>query len=70
MSLRQLREDQVLGQRDLAARAGISQQTIVDIEAGRITPRPQTVRKLATALGIEPAALLVHLRADRPKPKP
>ena len=64
--LRELREDRLLSQRELARRAGVSNKTIVDIEAGRIRPHPATLRKLAEALGVEPPALSEYLRRERP----
>ena len=62
MGLRELREQALLSQRELAARAGVSTKTIVDIEAGRIRPHPATLRKLAHGLDIEPASLADLLR--------
>ena len=54
--LRTARLQAGLSQRDLAARAGLTQRTIVKLEAG--TPaRPSTARKLAQALGLNIAAL-------------
>jgi transcriptional regulator with XRE-family HTH domain len=55
--LRDLREDALLSQRDLAERAGISQTTVVHAEAGTDV-RFVTVHKLAEALGV-PAEELV-----------
>lgn len=55
--LRELREDQGLSQRALAAMAGVSPATIVRAEKeGR--PRGITARKLAKALGVEPVVLI------------
>lgn len=44
---------------ELAAKANVSPQTIVNIEAHGIEPRPKTVRKLAEALEVTPDKLLV-----------
>ena len=55
--LRRLREDRALSQRDLAKAAGVSQATIVHAEAGQDV-RHVTVRKLATALNVEPNELI------------
>ena len=41
----------------LAQSAGVSKLTIVNIEAGRVTPRPVTLEKLAKALGVDPEAI-------------
>jgi transcriptional regulator with XRE-family HTH domain len=49
--LRQVREQQVLSQADVAARANVAVETISRIENGR-SVRPGTARKLATALGV------------------
>ncbi len=53
-----LREEQALTQADLAEVARISPSTLSQIESGRV-PRPHvgTVRKIARALGVEPADL-------------
>jgi transcriptional regulator with XRE-family HTH domain len=62
MGLRELREAKLLSQKELAAKAGISNKTIVDIESGKIRPHPSTLRKLARALGVPGSALAEHLR--------
>ncbi len=49
--LRELREDALLSQRDLAERAGVSQTTIVHAEQGQDV-RFITARKLAQALNV------------------
>ena len=41
----------------LAALAGVSKMTVINIEAGRTSPRPETVRKLAMALSVSPEEL-------------
>ena len=46
-----------LTQRELAALAGVTQSTVALIEAGRQSPRPTTVRKLAHALRLKPSQL-------------
>ena len=53
-----LREEQALTQAELAEAARISPSTLSQIESGRV-PRPHvgTVRKIARALGVEPAEL-------------
>jgi transcriptional regulator with XRE-family HTH domain len=65
MGLRELREARVLSQRDLAKLAHVSPKTILDIEQNRIRPQPATIRKVAAALGMEPAALAAELRPPR-----
>ena len=51
--LREWRNKRALSQEELARRSGISRTTIIKIEAGR-GAWPQTVRKLAKALGVKP----------------
>jgi len=46
-----------LSQQDLAATAGVRQATIAEIESGKRSPRPSTVRKLAKALRVKPERL-------------
>ncbi len=47
-----------LSQRDLAAKSGVSRGAIAGLEAPDAPePRPSTVRRLAEALGIDPAEL-------------
>ncbi len=53
-TLRQLRERNALAQRDLARLAGMSVNTVLDLEKGRRRPRPSTRRKLAKALNVPP----------------
>jgi len=57
-SLRRIREERGLSQRELAARAGVVKSTIYEAEAGRHIPRIQTLEKLADALGVSIADLL------------
>lgn len=63
--LKELREEAMLSQRDLAEQAGISQTTVVHAEAGTDV-RFVTVRKLAEALGVAPVELA---KAPRLAPK-
>ena len=63
--LRATRLAAVLTQAELAAKAGVSETTVVTAERGRKV-RISTVRKLAAALGVEPRELLGH-ESDAPK---
>jgi transcriptional regulator with XRE-family HTH domain len=56
--LRRLRERRALRQEDLAALAGIGKNTVNRIEKNRTEPHMTTVRKLAEALGVDPAELV------------
>jgi transcriptional regulator with XRE-family HTH domain len=64
ISLRQVRESQFLSQQDLADRSGVHRVTIANLEGGRKEARFSTLRKLALALGVEPAALVTKHVAD------
>jgi predicted transcriptional regulator len=57
-ALKATRERQFLTQADLAARSGVSRVTINRIEQQLLEPRFSTIRKLARALKVEPAALV------------
>lgn len=63
MGLRELRQDRVLTQKELATKSGVSNKTIVSIESGA-WPRQSTIRKLASALGIAPRELARELRRE------
>jgi transcriptional regulator with XRE-family HTH domain len=57
--LRQVRDERLLSQRELAEAAGLSPTTILKLEASRVEdPHPRTVRKLAAALKVEPRDIL------------
>ena len=56
--LRELRKERVLSLRELEERSGVSYNTIWRIEDGRQGAHPRTIRKLAEALGVEPAELV------------
>lgn len=56
--LKFLREEAVLSQRELARMAGLAYGTVWRIENGFLEVRPQTIRKLAGVLGVEPKELV------------
>jgi transcriptional regulator with XRE-family HTH domain len=58
-----IRRQRALTQQELADRSGVSLTTINRLERG-YTARPQTIRKLAEALGVEPSALLSELEQE------
>lgn len=53
-----LREEKVLSQRELARMSRLTQMTVWRIENGYRDARPGTIRKLASALGVEPRELV------------
>lgn len=53
-SLKILRQQAFLSQRELAAKAGVSFRTVQRLEWGVHSPRGRTVRKIAKALGVRP----------------
>jgi transcriptional regulator with XRE-family HTH domain len=55
--LKALREEHLLTQDELAEAAGISRDQVSRIERNAVDPRFSTIRKLASALGIEPREL-------------
>jgi transcriptional regulator with XRE-family HTH domain len=60
-NLKRARLRRAMSQRNLAEASGVSQKSITDIENGKREPYPSTVRKLATALGVDPAVLVGEL---------
>ncbi len=56
--LKRLRKDRVLSQRELARTAGVTHATVWRLENGFDMARPETVRKLAGVLGVEPKELV------------
>jgi len=58
-----VRRRKLLTQRALADMAGVTQATIVALELGKATPRIQTMRKIATALDVEPMEIAEFNRA-------
>jgi transcriptional regulator with XRE-family HTH domain len=67
--LKPVREDQGWSQRDLAAKSGVAQNTISQLERGERKAMPSTVRKLADALGVDPPVLMAESRVDAYMPR-
>lgn len=63
-TLRELREERLMTQQDLAGQAGLTLTTVSRLENGRTRPRPRTIRALAKALEIAPAELRRLLEED------
>ncbi len=53
-NLRALRLERALSIDALAENAGVSNKTVVEIEAGRVRPKMRTVRRLSNALRVAP----------------
>lgn len=53
-SIGELRRERLQTIRELADRAGVSTRTVLRIEHGVQTPQLGTIKKLATALGMDP----------------
>ena len=62
--LKQLREEQALSLRELAAISDVPHNVIWRIETGRQGAQPRTIRKLASALGVEPRELVKRSESD------
>ncbi len=56
--LRELRKQRVLSMRELEEASGVSYNTIWRLETGKTGAQPRTIRKIAKALGVEPADLV------------
>ena len=46
-----------LSRESLGRRAGISRESVRLIESGKVSPRPETVKAIAEALGVETSEL-------------
>ena len=56
--LRELRRQKVLSMRELEEMSSVSYNTIWRLENGVTGAQPRTIRKIAQALGVEPAELV------------
>ena len=59
-NVRELRTLNALTQEELAERAGITATALSRIERNEAEPRQSTLRKLSTALGVEPRELITR----------
>ena len=62
MGLREIRRERGLSLEAVGYLAGVDQSTVSRIERGLVAPQPQTVVRLATALGISVKRLAQMLR--------
>jgi transcriptional regulator with XRE-family HTH domain len=56
--LKEARARRVLSQSELAERSNVARITIARAELGQVVPHQRTIRKLAEALGVDPADLV------------
>ena len=63
--LREEREKQGISQMDLSFKAGLSQNLVNYIEAGKRTPNLYSLLSICKALGIDPAALFESHDTER-----
>lgn len=56
--LRELRRQKVLSMRELEEMSGVSYNTIWRVENNVTGAQPRTIRKIAQALGVDPAELV------------
>lgn len=68
-TLKQLREQALLSQSELAEAIGVHPRSILDWEHGRKLPRPAHRRKLAEALKISPQELLAAMKETKERRK-
>jgi transcriptional regulator with XRE-family HTH domain len=57
-NLKRLRTLNALTQEELASKAGLTPAAVARIERNEAEPRPSTLRKLASALDVKPAAIV------------
>jgi len=57
--IRTVREAIGMTQRDLATKAGLSQSTLSNLERGDVSPRVDSLRRLAPVLNVPPGELLL-----------
>ena len=62
-TLAELRRERLLTIRALAEASGCAPRTVLQIEHGRRNPQPGTIKRLATALQVEPSAVSEFRRA-------
>ena len=56
--LRELRRQKVPSMRELEEISGVSYNTIWRLETGKTGAQPRTIRRIAHALGVDPAELV------------
>lgn len=69
-ALRTIRRRQLMSQRDLAQKAGVTASTIYLIEVGRTEPRLKVMRQICEALNVKPQDVDEFRRALEEAPAP
>lgn len=59
-NVRDVRQDRIWSQEELADRAGVHRTYISQVERGVTNPTATVIAKIADALGVEPAELMVR----------
>ena len=59
-NVREFRQDRIWSQEELADRAGVHRTYISQVERGVTNPTATVIAKIADALGVEPAELMVR----------
>ena len=59
-NVRDIRQDRIWSQEELADRAGVHRTYISQVERGVTNPTATVIAKIADALGVEPAELMVR----------
>ena len=68
--LRELRAERLLTIREAARVAGVAASTIYLTEAGRTSPRPSVMRRIAEALGVDPREIAEFRDAIEARKRP
>lgn len=69
-TLREWRAERLLSVEDLAARAGVSNKTIVQLEHGRQLATFRTIRRISGALRVEPSEITEFAGAIQQRSSP
>ena len=65
-NIKMIREEKGISQRKLSAQAGVSQPYLHDLEADKRGARPETLERIAAALGVSVNALTGNENAGKP----
>jgi transcriptional regulator with XRE-family HTH domain len=68
--LRQLRQQAILSQEQLAEKSGVARDTISKLETGQRRAYPRTIHRLAAGLDVEPRELIGEGQQREPTERP